>query len=89
MHRHGAGAFVVFVHDPAESKPERVSLQRYGVTAIPRQFVIDREGKIVDTVIGYMEGEVIVDAALAKAGIDVDQAILTKAKQDVIERSKR
>ena len=80
---------IVFVHDPAESKPERVSLQRYGVTAIPRQFVIDREGKIVDTVVGYMEGEVIVDAALAKAGIDVDQAILTKAKQDVIERSKR
>ncbi len=47
------------------------------------------EGKIVDTVEGYMEGEVIVDGALAKAGIDVDQAILTKAKQDAIERSKR
>jgi thiol-disulfide isomerase/thioredoxin len=80
---------IVFLHDPAESKPERVSRQRYGVTAIPRQFVIDRAGKIVDTVEGYMEGEVIVDAALAKAGIDVDQAILTKAKEDLIQRSKR
>jgi peroxiredoxin len=79
---------ILFLHDPAESKPERVSLERYGVTAIPRQFVIDREGKIVDTVEGYMEGEVIVDAALAKAGIEVDPAILAKAKQDLIERKR-
>jgi peroxiredoxin len=79
---------IVFLHDPAESKPERISFERYGVTAIPHQFVIDRDGRIVDTVVGYMEGEVIVDAALAKARINVDPAILTKAKEDLIQRNK-
>jgi peroxiredoxin len=79
---------IFFSHDPAESKPERASLQLYGVTAIPCQFIINREGQIVETVVGYMEGEVFVDAALAKAGIDVDSAVLAKAKQDLIERNK-
>jgi len=79
---------ILFSHDPAESKPERASLQLYGVTAIPCQFIINREGQIVETIVGYMEGEVFVDAALAKAGIDVDPAVLAKAKQDLIERNK-
>jgi peroxiredoxin len=79
---------ILFSHDPAESKAERASLQLYGVTAIPHQFIINREGQIVETVEGYMDDEVIMDAALAKAGIDVDPAVLAKAKQDLIERNK-
>jgi peroxiredoxin len=79
---------ILFSHDPAESKPERASLQLYGVTAIPRQFVINREGQLVESVEGYMEGEVLVDAALAEAGIDVDPAVLAQARRDLIERNK-
>ena len=45
-------------------------------------FVIDREGRIVGSVSGYRPGEVLLDAALAKAGIEVDAAILQKAAED-------
>jgi hypothetical protein len=37
---------------------------------------------------GLWPGEVVVDAALAKAGIDVDLAILAKARQDLLQRNK-
>ncbi|HRJ47797.1 MAG TPA: redoxin domain-containing protein [Opitutaceae bacterium] len=75
-----------FSHDAAERKPERASLALYGVSGIPTQFVIDREGRIADIVIGYMKGEVILDAALAKAGIKVDPAIVEKAAADLARR---
>ena len=76
----------IFSHDPAERTPASVSLKLYGVTGIPQQFVIDREGKIAALVNGYLPGEVLLDAALAKAGIKVDPAILAKA---VVDQQKR
>jgi peroxiredoxin len=78
---------ILFSHDAAERKPERASLALYGVSGIPTQFVIDREGRIADIVIGYMKGEVILDAALAKAGINVDPAIVEKAAADLARRN--
>lgn len=76
----------IFSHDPAERTPASVSQKLYGVTGIPQQFVIDREGKIAALVNGYLPGEVLLDAALAKAGIKVDPAILAKA---VVDQQKR
>ena len=76
----------IFSHDPAERLPTRASQKLYGVTGIPQQFVIDREGKIAALVNGYLPGEVLLDAALAQAGIKVDPAILAKA---VVDQQKR
>ena len=76
----------IFSHDPAERTPASVSLKLYGVSGIPQQFVIDREGKIAALVNGYLPGEVLLDAALAKAGIKVDPAIMAKA---VVDQQKR
>lgn len=78
---------IIWSHDPAERAPERASLALYGVTGIPTQFVIDREGRIVDIVVGYRPGEVILDAALAKAGVAVDAAILEQAKANLAQRA--
>ena len=61
-------------------------MKLYGVTGIPKQFIIDREGKVVDTVTGYLPGEALLDAALAKAGIKVDPALIAKAAQDMKAR---
>jgi thiol-disulfide isomerase/thioredoxin len=73
---------ILWTHDAAERKPERASAKLYGVAGIPTQFIIDRTGKIVDIVIGYQKGEVILDAALAKAGINVAPDIVERgAKQ--------
>lgn len=73
---------ILWTHDRAERAPERVSRAKFGVGGIPCQFIIDREGKIVDIVIGYLPGEVILEAALAKAGVKVDAELVTRgAKQ--------
>jgi thiol-disulfide isomerase/thioredoxin len=70
---------VIFAHDPLERAESRASRQHYGVGGIPHQFVIGRDGKIASQVIGYMQGEVLLDAALAKAGLIVDPAVLEQA----------
>jgi len=79
-------ADVLFAHDAAERKPERASRALYGVGGIPHQFVIGRDGKIVAQVVGYRAGEVLLDAALAKAGVEVDAAVLEKAAADQQQR---
>jgi peroxiredoxin len=76
----------VFSHDPAERTPASVSLKLYGVNGIPQQFVIDRDGRIVALVRGYLPGEVLLEGALAKAGIKVDPAIVAQAEIDQKKR---
>jgi len=78
---------ILWSHDPAERGNDRASYKLYGVSGIPTQFIIDREGRIVDIVIGYKKGEVILDASLAKAGVKVDAAILEKARADLASRA--
>ena len=77
---------IIFSYDPAGRKPERVSHRLYDVAGIPLQFVIGRDGKVAATVTGYLKGEVILEGALAKAGITVDPAIIAKAEQDLKNR---
>ena len=72
----------IFSHDPAERTPASVSQKLYGVNGIPQQFVIDRDGKIAALVNGYLKGEVLLEGALAKAGIKVDPAIVAQAEID-------
>jgi thiol-disulfide isomerase/thioredoxin len=78
---------IIWSHDKAERGDKNISRTLYGVGGIPCQFVIDREGKIVEIVTGYMEGEVILDAALAKAGIKVAPEIVAKGAEDVKRRN--
>ncbi|WP_438480345.1 redoxin domain-containing protein [Oleiharenicola lentus] len=77
---------MIWSHDKEERGDNRASRKLYGVSGIPTQFIIDREGKIVDIVVGYMKGEAILDGALAKAGIKVDPALVEKAKKDLAKR---
>ncbi len=79
----------IFSHDAAERTPDRASRKLYGVSGIPTQFIIDRVGKIAAISIGYMKGEVLLEGALAKAGIKVDAAILAKAVEDQKKRDAR
>jgi peroxiredoxin len=73
---------VQLAFDPKERSPERASRTLYGVSGIPQQFVIGKDGVIASAVDGYMQGEVLLDAALAVAGVQVDAAILEQAKAD-------
>jgi thiol-disulfide isomerase/thioredoxin len=75
-----------FSHDPQERGADRASHKLYGVGGIPQQFIIDRDGKVAALVTGYLKGEAILDAALAKAGIKVDPALIEKAALDLKKR---
>lgn len=77
---------ILFACDRLGRSPERASRKLYGVSGIPQQFVIGRDGLIAAQVTGYMKGEVLLDAALAKAGIKVDEALLKQAQEDLRKR---
>ncbi len=77
---------ILWNHDPAERGPTRASRAKYGVEGIPCQFIIDREGKVVDIVVGYVKGEAILEAALAKAGIAVAPDLIEQAQKDKAKR---
>jgi peroxiredoxin len=77
---------IIWSHDPAERGPERASHALYGVTGIPTQFIIGRDGIIKEVVVGYLEGEVLLEAALAKAGIKVPEEVLLKAEENKRQR---
>ena len=78
---------IFFSHDPLEKSDDRASRKLYGVGGIPQQFVIDREGRVVAHVTGYLKGENILDAALAQAGIKVDPALVAKGAEDLKRRA--
>jgi peroxiredoxin len=82
-------ADIHFAHDPLEKSSDRPSRKLYGVTGIPQQYVIGRDGTILAEVSGYQEGEVLLDGALAKAGVKVDAETLKKAAEDQAKRDAR
>jgi hypothetical protein len=77
---------ILWTHDRAERSPERASYKLFGVSGIPTQFVLDRDGKVVDIVVGYLKGENILDAALAKAGVKVAPELVAKGEADKKKR---
>jgi thiol-disulfide isomerase/thioredoxin len=80
---------VAFAHDTAGRSPERASRRLYGVGGVPHAFIVDRDGIVVEQVSGYAPGEALVEAALAKAGVQVDPAVLRRAEEDRRRRAAR
>jgi hypothetical protein len=60
---------LVFSHDAAERGEARAARKLYGVTGIPTQFVIGRDGKIVAVNIGYGEGDTRLEEELKSLGV--------------------
>jgi thiol-disulfide isomerase/thioredoxin len=77
---------VIFAHDAKARGEDRASRSLYGVGGIPHQFVVGKDGKIAAQVIGYMKGEVLLEGALHKAGVPIDEATLQKAAADQQKR---
>ena len=77
---------LIFAWDPNEQGSptfaDRAANQLYGVTGIPTQFVIGRDGKIVGVIVGNGGAtDPRTEAALAAAGIKVDAAIVAAAAE--------
>jgi thiol-disulfide isomerase/thioredoxin len=58
-----------FAFDPAGRAPENIAKKFYQVSGIPTTYVIDRDGKVVDAIVGYREDDDRLENALKKAGI--------------------
>lgn len=68
--------------DPAGRGEENPARKLYGVSGIPAQFIIGRDGRMVDSITGYLSGERMLEAALSKAGVKVDPALVAKGEAD-------
>ena len=44
----------------------------YGVEGTPTNIVVDREGRVVQKIVGYSSGDTRIDKALKKAGLEMD-----------------
>jgi thiol-disulfide isomerase/thioredoxin len=69
-----------FAFDPAGRKPENVAQKLYQVTGIPTTYVIGKDGKVVEAIVGYSDGDTRIEAALKKAGITVPDGAQASAQ---------
>ena len=59
-------------YDPAgRDNATKLSRNAFGVTGIPTTFVIGKDGKVVDAIVGYSPGDHRLEAALKQAGVDI------------------
>jgi len=84
---------IVFTWDPNErgsaTHDQRASNKLYGVTGIPTQFVVGRDGKITGVIVGNGgASDPRTEAALAAAGVKVDPAIVAQAAAQAANRAK-
>jgi thiol-disulfide isomerase/thioredoxin len=72
----GKGAEYKFIlaRDPAGRAPngDTIAHKLYGVRGIPATFVIDKTGKIVGSISGYMEGDTKLEQVLKGLGVKID-----------------
>ncbi len=62
--------------DPAGRGKDNIAAGKYQVTGIPTQYVIDKDGKIAASAIGYQPGQTFLEDVLAnKFGIKVEKAV--------------
>jgi thiol-disulfide isomerase/thioredoxin len=58
-----------FAFDPAGRAAGNIAQGLYKVSGIPTTYVIDRDGKVIDAIVGYREDDDRLEKALAKAGV--------------------
>lgn len=69
---------IVWAFDPLEKSPERASRKLYKVMGIPMQIVIDRNGRMVDAILGHHPDKPLLEEGLARAGITIDSTAPAK-----------
>ena len=63
---------ILFTCDPNErgsaSYDDRASKKLFGVSGIPTQFIVARDGKVAGSLVGYSEGDTRLEGLLAEVG---------------------
>lgn len=60
-----------FAYDPAGQKDDNIAAKLYKVSGIPTTYVIGKDGKVVEAVVGYSDGDTRIEKALEKVGVRV------------------
>jgi hypothetical protein len=58
------------VFDPAGKGDGSIATKLFGVSGIPTQYVLDKDGKVAAVNVGYEEGDTKLEDALNKLGIN-------------------
>jgi len=62
-----------FAFDPAgKNPPTIIAMKLFHVNGIPTTYIIDKDGKVADAIVGYDDGDTRVEKALAKLGVKVE-----------------
>ena len=69
MDKNRASYAVKFAYDPAGRSADNIASQLYKVTGIPTTYILDREGKVAEAIVGFNPGDSQLEAALAKQKI--------------------
>ncbi len=59
-----------FAFDPAAKSPDSIASKLFKVSGIPTTYIIDKDGKVVEAIVGYQDGDDRVEKALQKLGIN-------------------
>jgi len=60
-----------FAYDPAGRADNNIAGGKYNVSGIPTTYIIDKDGKVAASIVGYSDGDKRVEEALDKLGIHV------------------
>ncbi|HLK61729.1 MAG TPA: TlpA disulfide reductase family protein [Chthonomonadaceae bacterium] len=64
-----------FAFDPAgKDNAKSIASSLYKVSGIPTTYIIDKDGKVAATIVGYSDGDTRVEEALKKLGVEVPKA---------------
>lgn len=63
--------------DPAGRGPDSIAHKLYNVSGIPTQYIIDKDGNVAASLVGYDENDHRLEAALGKLGITVKEQTAT------------
>lgn len=61
-----------FAFDPAGRGAESIASKLFHVNGIPTTYIIDKDGKISDSIVGYQDGDKRVEESLNKLGVKVN-----------------
>jgi thiol-disulfide isomerase/thioredoxin len=69
MDKNRSSYVVKFAFDAAGRTPDNIASRQYRVTGIPTTYIIGKDGKVADAIVGFNPGGTELEAALAKQGI--------------------
>lgn len=73
MPKHKDDYHFLFAYDPAGRGDNSIAGKLFNVSGIPTTYIIGKDGKVADAIVGYDDNDKRVEAALKKLGVEVPE----------------